>query len=687
MLLVEGTWHQKKTPVAHKTMNAPPQFLRITFVRSDGFTQLLTLDAGESVLVGRDLACNCRLDGRKVSRKHLRLSFRPDGKIALVDKTSHNGTYVNGMRIIETIINDGDIIVVGEWEGRAEFIEGKPKRRKTIPGGMPAIEMQSFSNEMNDEFSEATVTTNGQSGSLQQNSLARLAANRAMGGSAHTGSGSAISDPPSHPSFGASAPSPNSHQAALPSSLLDQTSLVDMNKVWSWTDEKKSKDLSSETTRAMPVVKNPIVQRISHTQTNLNFKDIRQFVEKTSPTPGPFNVDAVALQLVFKVTETLAAAASLDDFLGDMTDSLFAASRAKAVVILLPDEQTGQLMPRVVKNRRQDESVELSRTIIEQAIRSRSAVASEDASSDERFSSGDSVLRFDLKAVLAVPMTRKDDVIGLVYLTRDLPFQNTEVDLVGALAHLIAMGLDRAKLEEEKEKEEQNRRTLERFHAPDVVRRLMMQEQNEGKGLFLESMTATILFCDLSGFTNFCENHDPETVGRILNLYLGCMTEIVFGYGGTVDKYIGDAIMCIFGAPFQSEDDALRAVKCAIKMRTRFAEMLTELDREIDEPLQVHIGINTGPVVAGTVGSTLRMEYTALGDAVNVAARLESVAQPGQIVIGSSTAALVRDVISIESMGAVNLKGRDEAVEIFQIPSSAQTSEVLCSQEGVSAEN
>jgi adenylate cyclase len=653
-------------------MSSEPQFLRISFVRSDGFTQLLTVGLGESVLIGRDLACNCRLDGRKVSRKHVNISYSASKEIKIHDNTSHNGTFLNGNRIMDAIIQHGDVITIGEWQGRAEFAAGKPQRKKTIPGAMPAIEMQSFSAPESDPFNEATVTTNGTD---------HLPANVAGSGASAPGSEPLSSSPGLSQNFrslNAEESNPNLQQAeGQPSSLLGQTSLVDMTNVWQWADDQQQSELSAETTRAIPVVKNPIVQRISHTQTNINFGDIRQFVDKAAPTPSPFNVDAVALQLVFKVTETLAAASSLDAFLGDMTDSLFEASRAKAVVILLPDENTGELVPRVVKNRRQDESIQLSRTIIEQAIRSRSAVASEDASSDERFASGDSVLRFDLKAVLAVPMTRKNDVIGTIYLTRDLPFQNTEVDLVGALAHLIAMGLERAKLEEEKEREEQNRRTLERFHAPDVVRRLMMQEQKHNTSLFLETLTATILFCDLSGFTAFCEDNSPETVGRILNLYLGCMTDIVFSYGGTVDKYIGDAIMCIFGAPFQSDDDALRAVKCAISMRSRFNELLKETSHQIDQNLQVHIGINTGQVVAGTVGSSLRMEYTALGDAVNVAARLESVAQAGEIALGHTTAELVREHIRIEPKGTVSLKGRDEPVDVFHVPKDAKTSEVI----------
>jgi adenylate cyclase len=672
-------------------MNPPgagQRFLKVTFVRTDGFTQLLTVGSGESVLIGRDLVCDCRLEGRKVSRRHMRLSYRPDGRVIVQDNTSHNGTYVDGVRVMEHVLDGGERLTVGEWEGSLEFLEGQPRRR-TFPGQLPAVQMgPSFSEE--GAFSDQTETAGAKADQLKIPPLGKPGA--PMPRSAHFDVGNqmggfdSITDPEvrRQRELANLPPPPGVLPQARPSGGEGggtggefDTRVVDMRTVWRWDDSERSAEVSSETIRAMPVVENPIVQRLTQTQNRLDFKSIQDLQVDAGParsmTPGQnFAVDAVALQLVFQVTEALQTAASMEAFLTDMTDKLCTAARAKAVVVLLPDEGTGELHPRVVKNRRQDEKVQLSRTIIEHAITTRTAIATEDASADERFASGESVLRFDLKAVLIVPLIRNDDVIGAVYLTRDLPFTNTERDLVAALAHLIAMGLERSKLREAIEREEQQRRTLERFHAPDVVRKLMMQDEtSRGHGLFLETLHSTILFCDLSGFTRFCESTDAESVGRLLNMYLGSMTEIVFSYNGTVDKYIGDAIMCIFGAPFSAEDDALRAVKCAVEMRQKFNLMMARGDAgEVGKHMKVHIGVNTGPVVAGTVGSSLRMEYTALGDTVNIAARLEGVARAGQIVIGPATAELVKHEIDLNSLGEVNLKGRDEAVEVFEVPTS-----------------
>jgi adenylate cyclase len=448
---------------------------------------------------------------------------------------------------------------------------------------------------------------------------------------------------------------------------------------WNWEDGAEP---SKEQARTARLDENPIVRRISETSTQLDFRGLSDLPQLDQPStagmraPAGSAIDAIALRLVFKVTETLSSTDSMDDFLREMCEQLASAARAKGVVVLLPD-MSGELVPRVVKQRRPDEKMQLSRTVIDYVVRNKAALTTEDAAADERFARGESVLRFDLKAVLCVPLVRRlqdgkpGDVIGVLYLTRDLPFTNTERDLVAALAHLIAMGLERTRLREEFASAERTRRSLERFHAPDVVRRLMM-DSSQGvhrDGLFLEPLTATVLFCDLAGFTTYCEAHEPEQVGMLLNSYLGTMTETVFAHGGTVDKFIGDAVMCIFGAPFMAADDALRAVRCAAEMRTNFRALVSSgACGEDAKALDVHIGINTGKVVAGTVGSPRRMEYTALGDTVNTAARLEGVAKKGQIVVGPTTAALVKDRFPLVSMGPVNLKGKGQQVEVFTVP-------------------
>ncbi|MCP4500771.1 MAG: FHA domain-containing protein [Deltaproteobacteria bacterium] len=644
-------------------MTKASSYLKITFVRTDGYTQLLTVSLGESVLIGRDLSCSCRLEGRKVSRRHVRLEMVEEGVVKLNDNGSHNGTFVNTERVSERELRGGEAVTIGEWEGRVEFIEGSVHKR-AVPG-VPLIPAVSVSSLRQPPISSVLGgRVNPLPRSLRIGGDALDDVNALEAGNIPVGQLGNIATP--EKSGGES-----------------HTRIVDMKAVWRWEEDSSKNEVSTDTIRAAPVGSNPIVKRFTQSQSNMDMRGLTDLGPGLADSDGAksgLNIDAVALQLVFKVTESLQRTLSIDEFLVDMAGNLCDFARAKAVAVLLPDEKTGEFIPRCVKNRRSDESVHISRTVLETAITEKAAVATEDAGADARFAGGESVLRFDLKAVLVAPMLSvAGEVLGAVYMTRDLPFSNTERDLVAAMTHLVAMGLDRSIMRDRIAEEARTRRALERFHAPDVVRRLMMENTSpespaangavvKSDGLFLETLEATVLFCDLSGFTKYCESHTPEQVGQLLNLYLGGLTEVVFEHGGTVDKYIGDAIMCIFGAPFGSEHDAFNAVRCAVAMRREFARILAIEENELDQHLKVHIGVNTGTVVAGTVGSSLRMEYTALGDTVNIAARLEGVAKKGQIVIGSSTAEQVQDHIDLNSLGHISLKGRGEEVEVFEVP-------------------
>ena len=156
----------------------------------------------------------------------------------------------------------------------------------------------------------------------------------------------------------------------------------------------------------------------------------------------------------------------------------------------------------------------------------------------------------------------------------------------------------------------------------------------------------TVVFCDVTGSTAMGESADPEVIRALLARYFERMRAIVERHGGTVEKFIGDAVMAVFGVPASHEDDALRACRAAVEMRDAFPEL----------GVDARIGVNTGEVVTGTA------ERLATGDAVNVAARLEQAALPGKILIGETTHELVRDVVEVEPVEALVLKGKREPV-------------------------
>jgi class 3 adenylate cyclase len=179
---------------------------------------------------------------------------------------------------------------------------------------------------------------------------------------------------------------------------------------------------------------------------------------------------------------------------------------------------------------------------------------------------------------------------------------------------------------------------------------------------------ATIFFADIRGYTSFSENKEPEEIIEILNAYFSEAVEVIIKHRGYIDKFIGDAIMAAWGVPMQSEeDDAVSAVSCALEIQ----ELIKSKDRSFftgpAKDLRVGIGMHTGPLVAGNLGSSRRMDYSVIGDTVNVAARLEGVAGPGQVVITGATRDLIGRRFKVQEREPVKVKGKEQPLHVFNV--------------------
>ncbi len=209
------------------------------------------------------------------------------------------------------------------------------------------------------------------------------------------------------------------------------------------------------------------------------------------------------------------------------------------------------------------------------------------------------------------------------------------------------------------------KRAFTRYVAREVVDEIL--KNPEGMVLSGQRRDVTVLFCDIRGFTPVAERLDPESVVLLLNEFYNLMIETTFKHDGTLDKFLGDGVMCIFGAPIARDDHAMQAVRTALDMQAGIAELSARFAREGRPPIAVGIGVSAGEVVAGTVGSEDRMEYTAIGDSVNLAARLESMAKPGQVLISQRTFDMVDDRVQAKAMGVVRVKGKEEEVEVYEV--------------------
>ena len=197
--------------------------------------------------------------------------------------------------------------------------------------------------------------------------------------------------------------------------------------------------------------------------------------------------------------------------------------------------------------------------------------------------------------------------------------------------------------------------TFGRYLSKKVVEEILTSP--EGRKIGGQSKTVTILMSDLRGFTYMSENNDPEKIVTLLNRYLERMSRVIISYGGTIDEFIGDAILAIFGVPEEQEDDPARAVACGIAMQNALQELNAEFVKEGYPLLEMGIGINTGQVVVGNIGSEVRMKYGIVGSAVNVAARIEANTTGGEVFMGESVFNKVKGLVQVEKARSVMMKG------------------------------
>ena len=377
-----------------------------------------------------------------------------------------------------------------------------------------------------------------------------------------------------------------------------------------------------------------------------------------------------SLFLLFKVSEKLTTAPSLNRFLEDVIDLTTDVAMARTGIALLKDER-GRMVPMVVRHAGSlaQGEVPISDGVVAEVVAKKVSLLVNDARDDARFASRESVMTYGLNQLICVPMIRSGELIGVIYLARDTKAGGIPptriVDLVTAIAHMAAVGVEGFRLKEKVQNEERVRKVLERFHAPAVVERVIADIASGNKVGHMEPKEATVMFADITGFTALTERVPPERVVDLLNEFYARMTRVIFSFDGTVDKFIGDSVMSVFGAPYSRPDDASRAVRCALAARHEFVEMMTR--RPAEERCGIKIGLNTGKVLAGTLGSEARWEYTALGDAVNVASRLQGSAEPGQILITGKTLAATGARFDVAPLGERELRGKREKVPVFEV--------------------
>lgn len=380
------------------------------------------------------------------------------------------------------------------------------------------------------------------------------------------------------------------------------------------------------------------------------------------------------LGFLTRLARVLIVAESVDEVLSRVLDIAFEALPVDRGFILLSDDD-GELVCELarIKDRleRRPSEVPVSRTMLRAVMRERVALVTFDARADERLSGGASILLHQIRAAMCTPLWSGDRIIGVVQV--DSPFQvgafgERDLDFLTTLANYVAVAVERIRYAQQAERERQVRARLERYHSPAVIEEVL-REAGEGADVRrLKSAWTTVLFADLVSFTSFAESSPPEQVAELINGFLGLSIEAIFRAGGTLDKFIGDCVMAFFGAPMPQEDHALRATRAAIEIQQGLTAWNAERAAQGLPGFAVRVALNSGPVVVGDIGSARRVDYTVLGNTVNVAARLEAyVARPGDVVLGPETHRLLAGLVPTEPLGELQLKGLQQKITAWRV--------------------
>lgn len=384
---------------------------------------------------------------------------------------------------------------------------------------------------------------------------------------------------------------------------------------------------------------------------------------------GPsYPVALHSLVMLFRIAERLATAPSLQAFLDDTTDTVMKRVGASTGVVLVR-HPTGVMVPAAVRHARklQKGEVPVSDAIVDAALTQGQAIAVADVRDDSRFADRESVVLYGIDQVLCVPIGQKAPFDGVLYLNRTNV--NTEpiealLDVCTALAQLLQTAIH--KFNAKPGSGDRLRSALERFHGPDIVERRVVELADKTARLTqLEEKPVTVLFADIAGFTDLSAKLPPEQVADLLSEFYRVAAPLLFSFEGTVDKFVGDSVMALFGAPYGKGDDAIRAVRAAMALKAEWERAsLRKLPRE---SLPLKVGLTTGKVLAGTVGSEARLDYTAIGEPVNIASWLCSSAEPGQILITAKTLAAVGARFDVTPLGERPLLGSRVRTAVFEV--------------------
>jgi adenylate cyclase len=426
-----------------------------------------------------------------------------------------------------------------------------------------------------------------------------------------------------------------------------------------------------------------VIRRISdfNSEFGLDLGDVaareqKPLVDTRKPgAPQPSVSREKIFQVLVQVAKALLESDDLNSLLNTVMDMIFKYLAVERGLIILFDE-LGNPVPKLTRfiEGAEAQDIPISRTILKMVAEQQVSLMTSNALEDARLLGGKSIAIHGIRSAMCVPLWNRQRVIGAVQVDSPIhigSFGEEDLDLLTALANFSAVAIERAQLSEKVEQERKIRSKMERYHSPavidEIVKGVVSADEQE-----IRAAEVSILFADISGFTTVSETKKPEEVAEFLSHFFSCAVESIFAYGGTLDKFIGDAVMAFFGAPIPQDDHADRAILAGLMMQRLVDDWNAEREKGALPAVRIRIGINSGPAVVGNVGTEKRVDYTVLGTSVNIASRLESgVAKPGQLVVSQNTIDRTLGSFNFEPLGEFALKGLQQKMPVFAVTGSA----------------
>ncbi len=373
----------------------------------------------------------------------------------------------------------------------------------------------------------------------------------------------------------------------------------------------------------------------------------------------------VGAELALQAASTL----DIDKLLGIIADKALQLFHADRIAILLRDA-SGVLQPRIALSgaREPIAHFKISERLLSIVTEEKNAVLSADALQDERFLSSHSIIVDNIRSTMCVPLMNQDEVMGVINIDSQMvtgAFAEKDLQILMGFARQASLTLQQIRMIDEMRKNECIRNNLCRIISPHLVDDVMsgkIELHKSGRRVY-----ATVLFADIRGFSHMTEQTEPENIVGMLNDYFETMVDCIFANDGIVDKFVGDEVMAVWGVNLAQTDHAQKAVQTAQAMIRAMGKFNQKRQERLLPPVQIGIGIATGIMIAGYMGATQAMSYTVIGDTVNLASRLCSVARGGEILVNDETWKDVESSCEGMPLPPIMVKGKTDPVSVFRI--------------------